>query len=62
MKHTLAIALYFVAFCSSAAAQFTTVTGTVVDPNGLPYAGGTIASTIASSGTPTLTISGVTVN
>jgi hypothetical protein len=36
----------------SAAAQFTTVTGTVTDPNGLPYAFGTIASVIVASGTP----------
>lgn len=36
-------------------AQFTTVTGTVTDPNGLPYAYGTIASAIASSGTPQFT-------
>jgi hypothetical protein len=45
-----------------AAAPFTTVTGTVTDPNGVAYAGGTIASTIISSGTTTLTISGTVVN
>ena len=33
-------------------AQFTTVSGTVTDPNGLPYAFGTIASTIVASSTP----------
>jgi hypothetical protein len=37
-----------------AAAQFTTVSGTVTDPNGLPYANGTIAATLVSSGSPTL--------
>jgi len=37
-----------------AAAQFTSVTGTVTDPNGIPYAYGTISATIISSGTPTL--------
>lgn len=38
----------------SALAQFTTVTGTVTDPNGLPYAGGTISAALVSSGSPTL--------
>lgn len=37
-----------------AAAQFTTVTGAVTDPNGLPYAFGTISPTLVSSGSPTL--------
>jgi hypothetical protein len=36
------------------AAQFTTVSGTVTDPNGLPYANGTIMATLVSSGSPTL--------
>jgi hypothetical protein len=36
-------------------AQFTTVTGTVTDPNGLPYAGGTIAPSLVISGTPKFT-------
>jgi hypothetical protein len=35
-------------------AQFTTVTGTVTDPNGLPYANGTISATLVISGSPTL--------
>jgi hypothetical protein len=45
-----------VLFCSApfALAQFTTVTGTVTDPNGLPYAGGTISATLVASGSPTL--------
>jgi len=37
-----------------AAAQFTTVTGTVIDPNGLPYAFGTISATLITSASPTL--------
>lgn len=37
-----------------AAAQFTTVSGTVTDPNGLPYANGTIAPVLVISGSPTL--------
>jgi len=37
-----------------AAAQFTTVTGTVTDPNGLPYAFGTIVPTLLTSASPTL--------
>jgi hypothetical protein len=40
-----------------AAAQFTTVTGTVTDPNSVPYAFGTITPilvTVSGSGTPTL--------
>jgi hypothetical protein len=38
----------------AAAAQFTTVTGTVVDPNSLPYAFGTIVPTLVTSASPTL--------
>jgi hypothetical protein len=37
-----------------AAAQFTTVTGTVTDPNGLPYANGTISALLITSASPTL--------
>jgi hypothetical protein len=48
--------LFLVLLCSAGAqAQFTTVTGTVTDPNGLPYAYGTIAPVIVSSGTPKFT-------
>jgi len=49
----IAVILYVV-LPTAAAAQFTTVSGTVTDPNGLPYAGGTISATLISSGTPTL--------
>jgi len=38
-----------------AAAQFTTVSGTVTDPNGLAYANGTITATLISSATPKFT-------
>jgi hypothetical protein len=44
-----------------AAAQFTTVTGTVVDPNGIPYALGTIAPVIvipSGAGSPVFTATG----
>jgi hypothetical protein len=36
------------------AAQFTIVTGTVTDPNGLPYANGTISALLVTSASPTL--------
>jgi hypothetical protein len=42
----------------AAAAQFTTVTGTVVDPNGIPYAGGTISATLVLPGTGSPTLNG----
>src|ERR1051326_4083934 len=48
-----ALFLLFV-FCLPAVAQFTTVTGTVVDPNGIPYSSGTIVPTLVSSSSPTL--------
>jgi hypothetical protein len=41
-------------FALPAWAQFTLVSGTVTDPNGLPYAYGTITPALTSSGTPTL--------
>jgi len=55
MRQTKLILFYAILFFASAAwAQFTTVTGTVVDPNGLPYANGTIVPTLITSATPTL--------
>jgi hypothetical protein len=39
---------------ATAWAQFTTVTGTVTDPNGLPYANGAITATLVTSASPTL--------
>jgi len=45
----------FLSLSSMAAAQFTTVSGTVTDPNSIPYAGGTITATLVISGTPIFT-------
>jgi hypothetical protein len=42
----------------TAAAQFTLVTGTVTDANGVPYALGTIAPLLITSSTPTFTATG----
>lgn len=54
MKIRLLLLTLF-ALAGSAAAQFTTVTGTVTDPNGIPYAFGTITPTLSySGGTPML--------
>lgn len=41
-----------------AAAQFTTVSGTVTDPNGLPYGNGTIQPILVISGSPKFTTGG----
>jgi hypothetical protein len=54
MKLLRQVAILCGLLSSAAFAQFTTVTGTVTDPNGLPYAGGTISPTLVSSGSPTL--------
>jgi len=48
----VAVLLGALVFPAHTLAQFTTVSGTVTDPNGLPYALGTIASSIVASGTP----------
>ena len=51
------IALFLFLFAVPAFAQFTTVTGTVIDPNGVPYALGTIQPTLvipSGAGSPTL--------
>lgn len=52
MKTTHKLIWLWLLLSSAALAQFTTVTGTVTDPNGLKYAFGTIASVIVSSSTP----------
>lgn len=52
-KFGYALLLFFLA--PFAAAQFTTVSGTVTDPNGLAYANGTITATLVSSGSPKFT-------
>lgn len=51
MKRLSILALWLLC-CSAAWGQFTTVSGTVTDANGVPYAFGTIASVIVSSSTP----------
>lgn len=52
-KILLAILLALLA--PAAWAQFTTVTGTVTDPNGIPYSGGTITAQLITAGvTPTI--------
>ncbi len=57
MKHAafvLRFALLF-ALVGCCAAQFTLVTATVVDPNGVPYADGNVSAQVVTSGTtPTL--------
>ena len=50
----LAIASLLLGWAALGFAQFTTVTGTVTDPNGLAYSGGTIAPILVSTGSPTL--------
>jgi hypothetical protein len=54
MRRALAIFLFVALAGSAATAQFTTVSGTVTDPNGLPYANGTISAALVISGSPTL--------
>lgn len=48
------LSVLLVLWALPALAQFTTVTGTVIDPNGVPYALGTISPTLVSSASPTL--------
>jgi hypothetical protein len=48
--HALILSLFAV----PAVAQFTTVTGTVIDPHSVPYAFGTISAILVSSASPTL--------
>jgi hypothetical protein len=54
----LSILFFFLALCSTSWAQFTTVTGTVTDPNGLAYANGTITAALVTSNTPKFTATG----
>lgn len=54
---TLRTFVWLLLLAGTALAQFTTVTGTVVDPNGLPYAFGTITPLLvipSGAGSPTL--------
>jgi hypothetical protein len=58
LTHRRALALQLCAFLFSSGlawAQFTQVTGTVVDPNGLPYANGTITPVLVTTGSPKFT-------
>lgn len=57
MRTARLLALVFL-LTGSAFAQFTLVTGTVTDPNGVPYALGTIAPTLITSATPKFTSTG----
>jgi hypothetical protein len=50
----LAGALLFLATGSARAQTQTTVTGTIVDPQGIPYAGGTYSIQLIPAGTPTV--------
>lgn len=54
------VCLFLFCLPVSALAQITTVTGTITDPNGVPYAGGTIKAQLTVSGSsvgqPTVTI------
>lgn len=60
MKWILGVA--FLASClllpAPARAQFTTVSGTVLDPNGIPYAGGTLSATLVPGSPGGFTLGG----
>lgn len=53
----LCIAAFFLGSCHAQAVK-TIVSGTIIDPNGVPYAGGTIDATLVPTGT-TPTVAGV---
>jgi len=55
IRAKLLILLAILCLATSAAAQFTLVSGTITDPNGLPYANGTINPVLVISGTPIIT-------
>jgi hypothetical protein len=54
MRRALTIFVFVALAASAALGQFTTVTGTITDPNGLAYAFGTISPALVSSASPTL--------
>jgi len=58
MKRLLQLTALFFLAALPASAQFTLVTGTVTDPNGIPYAGGTIAAQIVNQTGLSLTLNG----
>jgi hypothetical protein len=62
MRRLLGVLILILAAAMPAAAQFTTVTATVTDPNGLPYSGATVKAQlinggVAVSGQATVTVS-----
>jgi hypothetical protein len=59
MKARLLTALLLMLLGGSAAAQFTNVTGTVIDPNGVPYANGTISPVLVLPGGTSPTLNGL---
>jgi len=54
----LILSLFALLFAASAAAQLTTVTGTVIDPHGVPYARGTITAVLILPGGQSPTLNG----
>src|ERR1700722_19748592 len=61
MKRIFALALVLAGafvFTPAARAQFTTVTATVVDPNGIPYAAGTMSAVLVPGAAGGFTLSG----
>src|ERR1700722_11829788 len=62
MKTKLVWILIFLASCllfpASSFAQFTTVTATVTDPNGIPYAGGTMSAVLVPGAAGGYTLNG----
>jgi hypothetical protein len=56
----LTIGLFFIlALPAGAQNGFTTVSGTIIDPNGIPWAGGTISAQLITFGGPAPTLNGV---
>lgn len=62
MRNKLLISLLFLAsyflLPASAFAQFTSVSATVIDPNGIPYAGGTMSAVLVPNVSGAYTLSG----
>jgi hypothetical protein len=59
MKFKFALCVLLVASSRLSFAQFTNVTGTVVDPNGVPYANGTISPVLVLPGGASPTLNGL---
>lgn len=58
MRGTVRTLLVLLLLSLPAAAQFTNVTGTVTDPNGVPYGNGTIAPILVNNSGQSVTLSG----